>query len=486
MALYRFLYRPEKYNVLELEKLQKFISEDAFYDSRARFPPPRCHPGTRVRVLKTITDWINDPDPPQRIFWLSGPAGTGKSAIAQTIAEHCESTHLAASFFFQRNTKDRGVLDRLFLTLAWQLATSIPNLRPYLESTLKAERSIHAKSINVQFNRLFMKVFELLLRDEPGLRPEKYLVIVNALDECDSDQDQKTFLTLIENELASRRIPLRFLISSRPEPHIQETFNMDTMKRITRVLVLDKAFEPNDDIRKYLEDEFSRIFTGRRISLSLADIINRLVSEASGQFIYASTIIKYVDNQDHNIQKQLEIILKHRRANPTSPYTPLDQLYIQILSQQPNVRLLRDVFVLVIALGRVDVEFVCRRLRVRKEDLEPGLRRMHSILNISDVAIEAYHLSLRDFFQDKKRAGKYYIHPVRVTLVRLPWSIDRFKTKHAGKILIAGGLMCSPVGMLLILGVMGTKGTLAGAVLLIALPVTVPLILVARTWRNGE
>jgi hypothetical protein len=457
--------------VLEFDELQKFISEDASYDSRARFPPPRCHPGTRVRVLKTITDWINDPDPPQRIFWLSGPAGAGKSAIAQTIAEHCEGTRLAASFFFQRNTSDRGVLDRLFLTLAWQLATSIPKLRPYLESTLKAERSIHAKSINVQFDRLFMKAFELLLRNEPGLRPEKGLVIVDALDECNSDQDQKDFLTLIENELASRRIPLRFLISSRPEPHIQETFNMDTMKRITSALVLDETFGPNDDIRKYLEDEFSRIFTGRRISLSPPDavIINHLVSEASGQFIYASTVIKFVDKKDRNPRKQLEIILKRRRANPTSPYTPLDQLYTEILSQQPNVRVLRDVFVLVIALGRVDIGFVCRRLRMSKDDLEPDLHRMHSILNISDVAIEAYHLSLRDFLQDKKRAGKYYIHPMRVTLVRLPQNIHRFMTRNRD-LLDPVALAIFIIGIFPATGIMGFKAMIAGFIVIIAVP----------------
>ncbi len=104
--------------MLELDKLQQFISDGAFHDAKARFPPPRCHPGTRVEVLNTITDWIHDPDPCQRIFWLNGPAGAGKSAIAQTVAEHCKVKELAASFFFQRNTVDRGFADRLFPTLA--------------------------------------------------------------------------------------------------------------------------------------------------------------------------------------------------------------------------------------------------------------------------------------------------------------------------------------------------------------------------------
>ena len=462
-------------NVLELEKLQKFASEDASYDSRARYPPPRCHPGTRVQVLKKISDWINDPDPPQRILWLSGPAGAGKSAIAQTVAERFHDTQLAASFFFQKNTSDRGVSDRLFLTLAWQLATSIPKIRPYLKSTLKAERSIHVKSITVQFHRLFMKAFKLLLRDEPGFCPAKNLIIIDALDECDSDQDQKTILTLIGDELASRRSPLRFLICSRPEAHIQETFKRDIMNRTTLSLVLD---ETDDDIRKYLQDEFSRIFSERRILLlPEANVIDRLVSEASGQFIYASTLIKFVDggNQDRNFQTQLDTILKQdrRQAKPAFPYSTLDQLYIQILSQQPNVRLLRDVFVLVVALGRVDIAFVCRRLRMSKEDLMSNLLpRMHSILKISDTAIEAYHLSLHDFFQDKSRAGRYYIHPMRVRLVRRPQKIERFSTRNEEPLtlaFIAGG----GVIVWMIIGILVFRGAaLAGWIVVSAVLTT--------------
>ena len=428
--------------MLELDKLQQFISDGAFHDSKARFPPPRCHPGTRVEVLNTITDWIHDPDPCQRIFWLNGPAGAGKSAIAQTVAEHCKDKELAASFFFQRNTVDRGFADRLFPTLAWQLASSMPKIRPYLESALAAENLIHTKSIDTQFDRLFVKVFQIFLRNEPGLRPQKSLIIIDAVDECDIDEDQKTLLILI-GKLASQGIPLRFLICSRPEPHIQETFDLDKMKQITRVLTLGDAFGPNNDIQKYLEDEFSRIFLDRRISPPpyQADIIHRLVVEASGQFIYASTIVKFMEDKDRNSRKQLEIILKPRRTNPTSPYTQLDQLYIQILSQQQNVRLLRDLFVLIIALGQVDFSFICRRLRISKEDLEPELRRMHSLLNISDSGVEVYHLSLRDFFQDRKRAGKYYIHPVRVTLVRLPPNARRYVRRNITVLLIIGAAM---------------------------------------------
>ena len=402
--------------MLEFDRLQKFISEHASYDSIARFPPPRCYPETRVEVLKAITDWIDDPEPREQIFWLNGPAGTGKSAITQTIAERLKDTQLAASFFFQRNTSDRGVADRLFLTLAWQLAMSIPEIRPYLESTLKTERSIHAKSIDVQFDSLFVQVFEKFLRDNPDLRLQKSLVVIDAVDECATDQDQRMILALIGAKMPNRA-PLRFLISSRPEPHIKETFDTSVMKNASRALVLDNKFAPNDDIRMYLAGEFNRIFMERRTlpPPSIADITNRLVLISSGQFIYASTVVKFIDDPDENPEKQLDIILGIRRST-SSAYTQLDQLYIQILSQQQNIRLLKGVFLLILAFGQIDLERACQLLRTKKEDLKLKLRRLHSLLHVSDTGIKPYHLSLLHFLEDRKRAGKYHIHPLLVIM----------------------------------------------------------------------
>ncbi|KAF8338372.1 hypothetical protein F5887DRAFT_517372 [Amanita rubescens] len=372
-------------SVLVFDDLKLYISEAAMHDSSARYPPPLCHPRTREKVLKIISDWIDDSYPRQYIMWLNGPAGAGKSAIAQTIAERYKDNRLAASFFFLRSTPDRGVADRLFLTLAWQLAKSIPETRPYIESALQMEPLLYAKSIGIQFDHLVVKVFENLLRDNPGLRPEKSLVIIDGADECATEQDQILFLTLIADALARTKIPLRFLICSRPEPHIIETFKMKNMKDITRNIVLDEKFAPSNDIRRYLEDELFRIFTERNISClpSEADI-HHLVFKASGQFIYASTVIKFTDDDDCNPREQLDIILKLRPVNSSSePYAQLDQLYIQILSQQPDIELLRDIFVLVIALSQLHPNSICRRLRISEEELRRKLRKMHSLLQIS-------------------------------------------------------------------------------------------------------
>lgn len=49
----------------------------------------QCMPDTRSKLLNSIIDWATAPSPGQNILWLSGEAGCGKSAIANTIAEYC-------------------------------------------------------------------------------------------------------------------------------------------------------------------------------------------------------------------------------------------------------------------------------------------------------------------------------------------------------------------------------------------------------------
>ena len=98
------------------------------------YPRPVRYPKAQENALKIITEWINDSNSRQRIVWLIGPAG--KSAIAQTIAERYKDSQLAASFFFLKNSPDRGVADHLFTTLAWQLGASIPKTLPHIELAL--------------------------------------------------------------------------------------------------------------------------------------------------------------------------------------------------------------------------------------------------------------------------------------------------------------------------------------------------------------
>ena len=112
-----------------LNDLKLGVSLGAIHDSAERYPPPNCHPDTRKAVRQIILDWIHS-ESSTTFFWLYGPAGAGKTAILQAIAEFLcnpsgSSQSFGASFFFSRGKKGRDQGIFLFSTIAYQLALNV-------------------------------------------------------------------------------------------------------------------------------------------------------------------------------------------------------------------------------------------------------------------------------------------------------------------------------------------------------------------------
>ena len=85
----------------------------AIHDSAERYPPPNCHPDTRKVVRQINLDWIHNKNSSSFFFWLYRPAGAGKTAILQAIAEYlCSPSgagqNFGGSFFFSREEWSRS------------------------------------------------------------------------------------------------------------------------------------------------------------------------------------------------------------------------------------------------------------------------------------------------------------------------------------------------------------------------------------------
>ena len=234
------------------------MSLSAIHDSSERYPPPRCHPETRTRVRTIIICWIEDPNPTCFVLWLYGPAGAGKSAILQSLAEECCLLEglFGGSFFFSRGKQGRNQGHFLFSTIAYQLALNLPYLRTPIDNAVQANPTLYTKSMMVQMRSLIIDSFRKLSESVEHTPT----VIIDGLDECDGHETQILILEIIYEAVAVEKIPLRFLIASRPEAHIRETFDQPTLRSITKRVVLNDSFGPNQDIEKYLHDGFKNIY----------------------------------------------------------------------------------------------------------------------------------------------------------------------------------------------------------------------------------
>ena len=320
-----------------IELLQRKIVPGALHNSDERYDPPKCHAHTREAILQEIMDWIEDLDRQTRFLWLHGPAGAGKSAIEQTIAELCyKMNFLAASFFFSRSIGGRNEKTFLITTIVDQLIVSIPEIREHVGNALYNIPSLPSRSLEAQMDALIVKPLEAAASSSTGgvdfmnIRPK--VIVLDGLDECGDPESQRYILKVLLNSVSNHPIPFSFILASRPEQHIREAFDGELLGSLTTRLVLDDKYHPDDDIRLFLQSKFRDIKHRHPSRAHLPSPwpsdkeIRRLVQKSSGQFIYASTIIKFIDSHRHWPPDRLNIIFGIFPRGKTTPFAEMDSL----------------------------------------------------------------------------------------------------------------------------------------------------------------
>ena len=410
-----------------LHTLRLGVSLKAIHDSGERYPAPNCHPDTRKAVRQIILDWIHSECSASSFFWLYGPAGAGKTAILQAIAEFLCSLsesdqNFGGSFFFSRgkNGRDRG--DFLFATIAYQLALKVPGLREHVNRIMESNPTLHTKSMDVQLQTLIVDAFKDL-----SLLPQRpYLVIIDGLDECHDMVTQQSILQLLCETITVHKLPLRFLIGSRPEPHIRDSFDQESLYTITHRVVLDETFNPGRDIRIFLQDGFAKICAKNPILFHMErpwprqGIIDLLVQRSSGQFIYAATVLKFIGATYCSPTTQLALVLRPDSA----AFSDLDQLYSQILSVFPSsVNIVKILGIISVSHGNV-AEVVEDIFGMEKGQLKLVLRGLSSLMidesdesgeylnegAISYAIPHFAHASFGDYLFDPSRSGPMFVN----------------------------------------------------------------------------
>ena len=136
-----------------------------------------------------IEPWARDFNEPP-IYWLNGLAGTGKSTIAQTIAERLFADgRLGASFFCSRNFEDRSNLKSIFPTLVIQLARRHTDFRSIFVPLVQSDPGIFNESLYNQMDKLIV----WLLRKSTI----STVIMIDALDECKDEEPASTILSVL-------------------------------------------------------------------------------------------------------------------------------------------------------------------------------------------------------------------------------------------------------------------------------------------------
>ncbi|KAM5349182.1 hypothetical protein ACJ41O_009005 [Fusarium nematophilum] len=393
------------------------IASEAAFDSPLNQHESTCLTNTRADLLQETEDWVNGDDE-RCIFWLYGIAGTGKSTIARTIARtYRDRDKLGASFFFSRGGGDLANANRLITTLAWQLAERVPSMKPHICEAITEQKNIADQPLRDQWNRLIRNP---LSKISNGSAPSTVVLVVDALDECDSERDTWDIPRVLATAGSLRNVRLRIFITSRPEIPIR--YGRGQIPEVERQAFIFREILPTvEDLSLFFDSTFSIIREQRGFPEDWPGIrvTRRLVEISHGLFIWASTAGRFIGDGRRPAKRQTSTLLNGHYSS-TGPQEQLDQMYISILqdsipqdySRRKKAqfgRMQREVLgSIVVLLSPLSIGSLANLLNIPLRDIKATLADLDTILHIPDETshpVRLYHHSFRDFLLDHDRCS---------------------------------------------------------------------------------
>ncbi|KAH0285392.1 purine and uridine phosphorylase, partial [Aureobasidium sp. EXF-3399] len=196
--------------------------------------------------------WLLDDDgyrswrtTPSSFFWLHGLSGCGKTVLASAAIHQLQSegsSSLVAFHYFDVNGGDRRGLSQMLRSLLYQLSSKHPQARQTLQELYydcdKGARKPTARQLSEQFVKILDQVAEVI-------------VIVDALDECNSPDDVVSWLKELYQ---TDRKGLHLLVTSRKQGILNTTIEkwheQDQLHAV-------RSSETNKDIANYIHARLS-------------------------------------------------------------------------------------------------------------------------------------------------------------------------------------------------------------------------------------
>lgn len=279
-----------------IDRLIGAVAYNAILNAGGRGDEVRCYPSTREEVVGKIEKWMDGQgEPCHRMMWLSGPAGAGKSAITQTVAERCKKHGIhTANFFFFRGDWTRNHAQPLVATLVYQLRGYYHTLDELLAECLMATPLICEASIDEQFTQLISSPIHMVQQSPSIQRP--IILIIDGLDECEDKKKQQQILGALRTLIQEDDSPFIVLVASRAEPHLVMSFNK--LGTLVGSIFLNNKYTPRDDIHHFVTSKSDEIKGAHHLAHTLDSCwpaetdLDAITDKSSGQFIYAATVMR--------------------------------------------------------------------------------------------------------------------------------------------------------------------------------------------------
>jgi hypothetical protein len=372
---------------------------------------------------------VNSPDGEDvdRVYFLSGVAGSGKSAIAHTVARHFDQLgRLGSSFCFDHADQIRRHPKYLFSTITLDIANLNPVWKLALCNVVRKKRGLRSTlSLKEQFTNFILKPSKALTPAEP------IVIVIDGLNESGDRASREVLLNIIGDSMHALPSNFRVLVTSRPEPDLHEALAEKPHIRCKHMDAIDT--ETNEaDISLYIQSELTDV-TALEQEWPHQEWCRLLLKSSEGLFQWAFTACSAIKG-DHGALSQTE-----RMTRIIASAQGLDGLYSEILSQafdssdSDSEEMKRFISIMGRILAAKEPLSVASLSKLISDDEQPDIVELAVLplgslltgVTQTDIAVRPLHASLTDFLTDRERSGKFYVDPAsqHQTLALASWRV---------------------------------------------------------------
>ena len=303
-------------------------------------------------------------------------------------------------------------MSKFFPTIARQLAFSVADLSLHIKNALEKDPDIAEKVLREQFDSLVLQSFLAMNK----ISTDHILLVVDALDGCEGDEDVKLLINLLSGPIAKDAI--RILITSRPGLPIRIGFSRVSTSSYRNLILQEiPADIVKHDLWIYFKHRFARIQPNHeRLPFEWPgeENIRTLVDLTYPLFIIAATICRFVDDPLWQPQAQLDHLLQFRHVEGDEikrAYNPILLRYLRSPSSR-RAELIADfkaiVGPIVVIMEPLSIGVLASLLRIDRARVSTRLMTLHSVLSVppedmTDVPVKILHMSFANFLLDRSK-----------------------------------------------------------------------------------
>ncbi|KAJ1561855.1 hypothetical protein HK096_003082, partial [Nowakowskiella sp. JEL0078] len=357
--------------------------------------------GTRKWLLDTLFEFLAPMDSnasknDDKVLWLCGNAGVGKSVMTAFCAKELEERDLLAGMFFAKHDEpSRNSAPNLIKTLAFQLCMWNPKFGQILlamKQTQEGRDIVYDRTpIDKMFSVLISDPLVQIALENPHQSP--IVLVVDALDETGKLGHRSAILQVFSVHWKKLPSYVKLLVTSRPEYDIFTYFSHLKTREL-------KATDDqnNKDAIIYATHFLRKLKAHPTVIRKGTDL---LVKKSGGLFVWLVLSCKFLESSKIITIELIESLDDGNTENGMNIL--FGSSFDRMFSSTSPPFLSAVLFAIVLVCEPLTAEDFSKLLNIKISDVNLAVDILKSILNIDEHGkIRIFHKSVADYLTDPK------------------------------------------------------------------------------------